>query len=106
MCLTTWLDRESGGLLTNDILEQLPVPAFDKIALESIAVVPRALELTYTAWDLEPFAQDCGWSGPPFRWDEERRFLLRELDAPFSTSTCHLRKTVTGAQRRARLRKT
>lgn len=44
----------------------------------------RALELTYTAWDLELFAQDCGWSGPPFRWDEERRFLLRcELDAAF-----------------------
>jgi hypothetical protein len=42
------------------------------------------LELTYTAWDLEPFAQDTGWSGPPFRWDEERRFLLRcELDAAF-----------------------
>ncbi len=36
------------------------------------------------AWDLESFAQDCGWSGPPFRWDEERRFLLRcELDAAF-----------------------
>jgi hypothetical protein len=47
-------------------------------------MLPRVLELTYTAWDLEPFAQDCGWSGPPFRWDEERRFLLRcELDAAF-----------------------
>jgi hypothetical protein len=46
--------------------------------------LPRVLELTYTAWDLEPFAQDCGFSGPPFRWDEERRFLLRcELDAAF-----------------------
>jgi len=44
----------------------------------------RVLELTYTAWDLEAFAQDCGWSGPPFRWDEERRFQLRcELDAAF-----------------------
>ena len=44
----------------------------------------RALELTYTAWDLESFAQDCGWSGPPFRWNEERRLLLRcELDAAF-----------------------
>lgn len=42
------------------------------------------LELTYTAWDLQPFAQDAGWDGPPFRWDEERRFLLRaELDAAF-----------------------
>jgi Eco57I restriction-modification methylase len=44
----------------------------------------HALELCYTAWDLESFAQDCGWPGPPFRWDEERRFLLRcELDAAF-----------------------
>ena len=44
----------------------------------------RVLELIYTAWDLEPFAQDCGFAGPPFRWDEERRFLLRcELDAAF-----------------------
>jgi hypothetical protein len=47
-------------------------------------LLPRVLELTYTAWDLQLLAQDCGWSGPPFRWDEERRFLLRcELDAAF-----------------------
>jgi hypothetical protein len=47
-------------------------------------ILPRVLELTYTAWDLEPFARDCGYSGPPFRWDEERRFLLRcELDAAY-----------------------
>jgi hypothetical protein len=45
---------------------------------------PRVLELTYTAWDLEAFARDCGYDGPPFRWDEDRRFLLRcELDAAF-----------------------
>ena len=44
----------------------------------------RVLELTYTAWDLEPFARDLGYDGPPFRWDPERRFLLRcELDAAF-----------------------
>ena len=47
-------------------------------------LLPRALELTYTAWDLESFARDCGYDGPPFRWDEDRRFLLRcELDAAF-----------------------
>jgi hypothetical protein len=47
-------------------------------------LLPRVLELTYTAWDLEPFARDCGYDGPPFRWDEARRFLLRcELDAAF-----------------------
>ena len=47
-------------------------------------IAPRVLELVYTAWDLAPFARDCGYAGPPFRWDEERRFLLRcELDAAF-----------------------
>lgn len=33
----------------------------------------RPQELICTAWDLMPFAQDCGWSGPSFRGDEERR---------------------------------
>jgi N-6 DNA Methylase len=47
-------------------------------------ILPRVLELTYTAWDLEPFAQDCGYDGTPFKWDEDRRFLMRcELDAAF-----------------------
>ncbi|MFH1296730.1 MAG: hypothetical protein ABIJ04_05590 [Bacteroidota bacterium] len=45
---------------------------------------PRLLELTFTAWDLEPFARDCGYEGVPFRWEEVRRFLLRcEMDAAF-----------------------
>ena len=44
----------------------------------------RVLELSYTAYDLEPFAADLGDDGPPFRWDEERRFVMRaELDAAF-----------------------
>jgi hypothetical protein len=34
--------------------------------------------------DLEPFAKDVCYDGPPFRWDPERRFQLRaELDAAF-----------------------
>ena len=37
-----------------------------------------------TSWDLEPFARDCSYTGPPYGWDEERRFQLRcELDAAF-----------------------
>jgi hypothetical protein len=44
----------------------------------------RVLELSYTAWDLAPFALDLGWDGPPFLWDPDRRSLLRaELDAAF-----------------------
>jgi hypothetical protein len=74
--------RIGGTHLNNDILEQLPVPAFENVHQERSFVGPRALELTYTAWDLRAFAKDYGWSGPPFRWDEDRRFLLRcELDA-------------------------
>lgn len=44
----------------------------------------RALELVYTAHDLNGFATKCGYDGPPFQWDEDRRFLIRcELDAAF-----------------------
>jgi hypothetical protein len=40
--------------------------------------------LTYTTYDLTPFAVDLGDDGGPFRWDEERRFRMRvELDATF-----------------------
>lgn len=47
-------------------------------------IAPRVLELSYTAWDLQPFAKDLGYNGPPFKWDDNRRFLLRaELDAAF-----------------------
>jgi hypothetical protein len=47
-------------------------------------LLPRVLELVYTAWDLAPFARDCGFEGPPHAWDPDRRFHLRcQLDAAF-----------------------
>jgi hypothetical protein len=61
---------------------QLPIPC--ELGEYGNLVDAAVLELVYTAWDLQPFAEDCGWNGPPFRWDTERRFLLRcELDATF-----------------------
>ncbi len=86
--------KTAGNHITDYIIRQLPVlPPASYVQACSWShefsstrewLLPRLLELTYTAWDLEPFAQDYGWSGPPFRWDEERRFLLRcELDAAF-----------------------
>jgi hypothetical protein len=65
------------------IMKQLPVLPPDTYTPEIRDFIrSRSLELTYTAWDLQPFAQDVGWDGPPFVWDEERRFYLRcELDA-------------------------
>jgi len=48
-------------------------------------IVPRALELTYTAHDLASFARDLGYDGAPFPWNPERRSLLRsELDAYYA----------------------
>ena len=42
----------------------------------------RVLELCYTAYDLKGFAEDMGYDGLPFAWDEERRLHLRcQLDA-------------------------
>lgn len=47
-------------------------------------IYPRMLELIYTAVDMRPFAEECGYSSEPFRWNEDRRFVLRcELDALF-----------------------
>jgi hypothetical protein len=44
----------------------------------------RVLELTYTSWDLQPFADDCSDPGEPYLWQSERRFVLRsEIDAAF-----------------------
>jgi hypothetical protein len=47
--------------------------------------MPKALELTYTSEAMRPFAQELGYSGPPFAWDPDRRALLRaELDAYYA----------------------
>ncbi len=59
-----------------------PSPWSDELLADWI--LPRVLELTYTAWDLAPFARDCGDDGAPFVWSPERRLRLRsELDAAF-----------------------
>ena len=88
-----WAARLSvGGANMNFfIVKQLPVlppeahleEAFDGMYWVEF-IIPRVLELTYTARELAGFAQDLGYEGAPFRWDDERRFLLRcELDAAF-----------------------
>lgn len=111
--------QKIGGInLTYNYLRQFPVlPPSAYKPQDLHFIVPRVLELTYTAWDLAPFAQDVWdeaeeslrallrqqWESngghppnrpswlesaypfPPFRWDEERRALLRaELDAYYA----------------------
>ena len=47
-------------------------------------IVPRVVELTYTANDITAFARDLGWSGSAFAWDSQRRAGIKaELDAAF-----------------------
>ena len=76
--------QKTGGTHLNFFLvEQFPVLAPDAyIEAQRPFITSRVLELTYTSWDLRAFARDSGYEGLPFRWDDERRFLLRsELDA-------------------------
>ena len=48
-------------------------------------ITPRVLELVYTAYDLKPYAEDTGYYGEPFKWDEVRRTMLRaELDGYYA----------------------
>ncbi|MCC7019667.1 MAG: N-6 DNA methylase [Ardenticatenales bacterium] len=85
--------KVGGTHLTFSILNQLPFIPPDNYGAQSPWkpsatlldwILSRVLELTYTAWELQPFARDCGYGGPPFRWDVERRFILRcELDAAY-----------------------
>ncbi|HOH59461.1 MAG TPA: N-6 DNA methylase [Candidatus Cloacimonadota bacterium] len=85
--------QKIGGVNLNFFLvNQFPVidvglveALFDsKLSDLSCFLLERVLELSYTAWDLQSFALDCGYDGPPFIWDEERRFEIKcELDALF-----------------------
>ena len=80
--------KAQGTHLNWYIVEQLPVIAsadYDRQFGGTTArnlVRDHVLRLTYTAHDMEPFARDLGYDGPPFRWDEEeRRHLRARLDA-------------------------
>jgi len=72
------------------ILQQMPVISvrdyatkFGQISASDL-IRDHVLRLTYTAHDLAPFARDQGYTGAPFRWDEEERLHLRaRLDAAY-----------------------
>ena len=101
--LATWVSmtfdyvartKVGGTHLTYGYLKQFPVlppERYDGITLDFI--VPRVLELTYTAHDLKPWADDLEAYDPrpvaersrPFAWDSVRRAQLRaELDAYYA----------------------
>ena len=79
-----------GQTLNLYIVEQLPVIPPDlfeqPLGKTTVAefIKDHVLRLTYTAWDMQPFAKDMGYDGDPFIWDEEdRRHRKAKLDALF-----------------------
>jgi hypothetical protein len=66
--------------------KQLPVLPPDRYTAADLAfIVPRVLEMTYTAHDLAGWAGDLGYDGPPFGFDPHRRAQLRAgLDAYYA----------------------
>lgn len=89
-----WAARFSvGGVNMNFfIVKQLPVLPPETYLSERShgtpwvqSIVPRVLELTYTTEEMRGFAEDLGYLGDPFPWDEHRRHNLQsELDAIFA----------------------
>jgi hypothetical protein len=78
--------KVGGTHLNFFIYKQLPVQSPERYTEVDLAfIIPRVLELTYSAQDIKPWAEDLGFSGPPFAWNTERRAQLRaELDAYYA----------------------
>ena len=79
--------HKTGGMHMNYfIYKQLPVLPPEHYTETDLAfIVPRVLELTYTAYDLAAWAQDLAYSGEPFAFNPTRRAVLRaELDAYYA----------------------
>ena len=63
------------------ILKQLPVLPPDRYSQDDINyITPRVLELTYTAWDIKPFADDL-WNPTPTRSQSEVEVSNTETDS-------------------------
>ncbi len=77
--------RISGPNVNKGVYEQIPIVFNNETRILSSVIpfiIPRVLELTCTAHDLNGFATDLGYTQQPFTWNTERRFWLRaELDA-------------------------
>jgi hypothetical protein len=83
--------KQSGANVMKFIVMQAPVPNPDTYAQPATWqpaltlqqwLEHRVVELVYTSSSLQPWAQDVGDAGAPFRWDPTRRAVLQaEIDA-------------------------
>lgn len=78
--------KVGGTHLTYGYLKQFPIlPPRGYTDADVDYIVPRVLELTYTAHDLKSWAYDLGYEGEPFIFNPERRAVLRaELDSYYA----------------------
>ncbi|CFL24102.1 Eco57I restriction-modification methylase domain-containing protein [Burkholderia pseudomallei] len=78
--------KVGGTHLKYHVKKQIPVLPPDRYTEADLDfIVPRVLELTYTAHDLADWAKDLGYQCPPFAFNPERRAHLRaELDAYYA----------------------
>ncbi|MCC7169021.1 MAG: hypothetical protein IT459_01120, partial [Planctomycetes bacterium] len=82
-----------GTSLTYHYIKQFPVLPPDAFVATTLYsggdavrewIAARVIELVDISQDMDQLASDLGYDGPPFEWNEERRFRLRcELDAAF-----------------------
>jgi hypothetical protein len=78
--------KVGGTHLNFFIAQQLPVLPPSAFSNDDLGfITPRVLELSYTSHAMKPWAEDLGYSGDPFAWNEDRRVQLRaDLDAYFA----------------------
>ncbi|WP_372090745.1 N-6 DNA methylase [Tistrella mobilis] len=78
--------KVGGTHLNFFIAQQLPVLPPSAFSSDDLSFVsPRVLELTYTSHAMKAWAEDLGYSGQPFAWNDDRRARLRaELDVFFA----------------------
>lgn len=78
--------KVGGTHLNFFIAQQLPVLPPSAFSSDDLAfITPRVLELTYTSHTMKPWAEDLGYPGRPFAWNDDRRAQLRaELDVLFA----------------------
>jgi len=78
--------KVSGSNLNFYIVKQFPFITLKNYSSQLKEYIPKViLKLIFTAYDLKPFAEDLGYTGEPFTWNEEERLILKsELDAIYA----------------------
>lgn len=78
--------KVGGTSLNFFIVKQFPViPPSQYGDADCKFITTRVVELVYTTNDMKSLAEDCGYEGPPFQWDQDRRAILRaEVDAYYA----------------------